>query len=795
MDKSLSLLLYQSPFEYISNTTKEQLNIIANIFDNESNGNLILLQDKNILKHTFMMHAIKNLYNNNNSISNFPEGAPVIYINKRYYFKGIHDNYIQLEEVSPKRRSKNYSPLIRKLPFNEEIMNKIKIVTKTVHGKNQEINLNLLTDFLNLTESEININKSLLVVCNQDFINEIHKAKFTVKGSDYSYSDIFPSVKISTYNLEHKYLKSNSLDQITEIPPAVIFVSNLYQAANIIENRYSEKELYTEIKNIVVVGDSFLSDNYLTDLNNLTDLTVTEGIQLTLYGSSSNIYAQSYSNLINEFKIHSWSPQYVNFSDSFNIEYVRPNEEFNNKIAELDNYIEKYLDSHDIYLKIKLYQIKNILLKQFFVSDMNKIRLNNELLLLSQYDIFEDDFLQSLDKNKRHLYNFTNHVKNILKFDSDYILIIEENMIQQATEFLAEHKLDNRIISEADYFKYSYNSDYNFVSISPSKKMLIKYIISYRGKDFKIIFPDSFQDNIQSFNNYINYMTRKTERYNLLSSNLRIDDSWMLGSNDLIQLDSGTDSFSPDEIDDLILKHSKRLSNFDEYTPQLNNISLTVFTMKSGRVFFANENSHFYYLNKDGLFTKEKSSEFMIGDRIFFLNLPYTNELFYQDINELTNLTSLTLNGVETISDDDLRLNNYWKTSLREYYKKFNLTVTELSHRFERLGYYKSVTFYQNWLDSDKNIILPQDESFIFYIGTLTKDEELINNFKDYYEASSKIRRVLRSKRGYMSDSILGRSYSDISNDFKKINITMETIENINSDLYTLDSTIINTLI
>lgn len=796
MDKTLSLLLYHSPFEYISNTTKEQLNLIANILNNKSDGDLILLQDENIYKYLFFMHAIQNLLNNNdNSSLDIPEGTPVSYKNKRYYFQGIHENYIKLEEVPPKRKGKNHFPLIRNFPFSEEIMDDITMLTKTVRGKNQEINLNLLTDFLNLNNNKINIKNSLLVVCNQDFINEIHQAEFNVRNTHYSYSDIFSSVQVSTYNLEHTYVKSNRLDNITETPPAVIFVSNLYQAVNIIENKYSQSELYTRIKDVVVIGDSFLSENYLTDLNNLTDLTTNENIELSLYGSSSNIYSKSYSDLTNEFKIYSWSPQYVNFSNSFIFEYVRPNEEFNKKINELDNYIDKYKDGHDIYLKIKLYQIKNILLKQFFVSDINKIMINNELLLLSHYDIFDDEFLQSLDENNRHLYNFTNHLKSILKFDNEYILLVDENMHQLAAEFLSEHNLDNRIITENEYYKYSYNSDYKFISISPSKKMLIKYITSYRGKDFRIIYPDSYADNIQSFNNYINYMTSKTERHNSLNSNLRIDENWILSNNNHKLIDTINDSSSSDEIDDLIHQHTADLTDSEYYSADLNNIPLTVFTMKSRRVFFANDNSYFYYLNEDGLFAKEKFSKFMVGDKIYFLDLPYTNELFYQDKNELTNLTAQTLNGVETILEDDIKLNNYWKKSLRDYSKKFKLTVTELSLHFERLGYYKSVTFYQNWLDSDKNIILPQDQLFIFYIGKLTNDEKLIRNYKVYYEASSKIRRILRSKRGYMNDSILGKSHSDIATDFKKINITMETIENISSDLYALDSTIVNTLI
>src|SRR5699024_800883 len=152
MDKSLSLLLYYSPFEYISKTTKEQLIIITNILNNKSNGNLILLQDENILKYTFFIHAIQNLLNNNdNSTLNISEGTPVSYKNKRYYFQGIHNNYIKLEAVPPKKKGKHDSPLIRKFPFSEEVMADITILTKTVRGKNQKINLNLLTEFLNLS--------------------------------------------------------------------------------------------------------------------------------------------------------------------------------------------------------------------------------------------------------------------------------------------------------------------------------------------------------------------------------------------------------------------------------------------------------------------------------------------------------------------------------------------------------------------------------------------------------------------------------------------------------------------
>src|SRR5699024_7480407 len=122
----------------------------------------------------------------------------------------------------------------------------------------------------------------------------------------------------------------------------------------------------------------------------------------------------------------------------------------------------------------------------FFVSDLNKTMLNNELLLLSHYDIFKDEFLRSLDDNNRHLYNFTNHLKNIIKFDSDYIIIVDESMFQQASEFLVEHNLDNLIIIESDYFKYSYNSNYKFISISLSKQMVNNYITSYMVKEYRI---------------------------------------------------------------------------------------------------------------------------------------------------------------------------------------------------------------------------------------------------------------------------------------------------------------------
>lgn len=802
MEQSLSIIYSQRPYEYIQIDNKNRLNEIFQSIDKSQKNSLFLFEDEKIYKYIFFYHAINNLFRNSeNTRETIPVETPVSYNNIEYIYKGIdEDNLINLEEVPAKRVGQN-SPVTLKILNTPLNFKKIILLGNSKRGRSQEIDSSLLSDFLDLSIPNIQITESILVVCNHKVIEDITSGEFTINNEEYYHSEVFPTVKLARDSMNYTYFKNKRSKNNIERLPTIIFSSSLSQATMAISEDFSLSEFNTKITDVIVIGDNFLTELNLPELFDLEDITHDLDINYSVYGSSKTTYSYQFEKLFKNLPIYSWTPPYVNNSDVFKLDPVKSNLKFDKAIENIDNYINELRHDHNISLVFRFLKIKSLMLKQFSVDPLNDDLLAKEISEVKNYDIIDDSILSPLQDQKRHFHNYSSHLLKVLKEDNDYTLLVCNEMYNQAISFLNYHQLNNECITEEEYS--SRNDDLSLRIVSPyiSKKFLIHIITSFKGKECRLIYPKTIKNYIEKNISYINYSTHKNEVNNLVDKNQLLDNDWYFNipkdspySNlpeQSILIDKENDIFN--DIEDFITSKSSELNLTDK---EFKNEELfTLYTMESEKIFFANRNSYFYYLDSENKILRKNCSDFLEGDDLLFLSIPYTNDLLYDKKESLINIKSQTSKGIEVITEEDIILNDYWKNTFRSYSDRFKLTIGQLSDRFSRIGFIKSNAFYQAWLNSENNTIVPQDAQFIFYIGKLTDNDELVKNYKTYFEASSKIRRVLRSKRSDLSDSLLGKNYEELLKENHTFSVTHERIKHIKSSVLNSDSSTINTLI
>ena len=107
-----------------------------------------------------------------------------------------------------------------------------------------------------------------------------------------------------------------------------------------------------------------------------------------------------------------------------------------------------------------------------------------------------------------------------------------------------------------------------------------------------------------------------------------------------------------------------------------------------------------------------------------------------------------------------------WKNVLVNYLKETKTKISEFNKKLKEKGFKIENQTIRNWIDIDSHIVGPDDAEALKMIGLITNDEDLSNNYSDYYKACSVIRniriKILKEIAKITIGKVSGRvSYSD----------------------------------
>jgi DNA-binding protein HU-beta len=125
------------------------------------------------------------------------------------------------------------------------------------------------------------------------------------------------------------------------------------------------------------------------------------------------------------------------------------------------------------------------------------------------------------------------------------------------------------------------------------------------------------------------------------------------------------------------------------------------------------------------------------------------------------------LDIVNTEPDNsDVILDQYWKDALDQIYARLNHSVRRVRERFESVGVSHSEFFYSNWSGDERPVTARKGAEFVQAIGKILNDQDLIDNYTDYYSATLNLQRVAKeqAESGYekafdVIPKLLNRNY------------------------------------
>lgn len=272
--------------------------------------------------------------------------------------------------------------------------------------------------------------------------------------------------------------------------------------------------------------------------------------------------------------------------------------------------------------------------------------------------------------------------------------------------------------------------------------------------------------------------TFKTEQ-RLNRKNLKLGD-------DILNVPEITEDFETE-------KEVKLFSDLDNYLDGLNNGSfrnlisktntglhngLTAEVEYAGRfvtgeqIFFSKYYSAVVFDPSVGSVKEITADKLVAGDIIVFAKRDdYTRDIVDFILSQLREANRLPSEVVLALDKAQ-----HWKKVLRDYKKRFELSYRDLTKELKKCGAYVQEVAVRQWLYIESHIVGPRTEKTIEQIAELTRDQELLRNPNDCFEAC----RIVRHERREILE-LIGKAINDrLAGNMPQRNSVLEVVyENV----------------
>ncbi|EGO9011329.1 hypothetical protein D2A63_12985, partial [Enterococcus faecalis] len=615
---------------------------------------------------------------------------------------------------------------------------------------------------------------SVIIILEKKILNEIMNVQFNINGKN-SYLGEFCIAKYLKETIVFEQLPHSNFAE----KPMVIFSSNIGAVIEYLDENdgdISEKRVY-------VIGDKWFSNGQFSNLFTLEDACDDFGIPMTVFSSIPSVMDESKLKFLEKMdREFCWleSKEFSKMEISF--EFVSSNEEFDNAITKLNEYIGdireiprlKYLDK---------------LLKRFLKMNYSQVigysrTLEQQMIIVSEY--MEKLNLEETEKISGILYDiycnrfgFQNKkiIESIRSKDKCALVVMDEMVEETKKIYMNDDTITVLPYSEKIY-EDLYGTFDSVILLSPYARDRKKWLSSYLTNKLFVVSPD-LQEK------YLMHSLKRDKRiiqhlYTLDNSYSDRDSAYLKAINKYFEKTMREKQVN-NNCDDKVLydELDKEEDPQKEYLSLINNLIITTsgietesekqlvnvvrgIDLESGKNIFGTEFGKFFIL-QENFCRKTDVNNIQIGQNIVEFEVAYSDTLYREQLKKYNFINGIF---IDSTLDENLRLDYFWKMILLEYIKGREMTPTQFKERMDELGAIdKSITFYGSWSSIDKMPILPRDSSFIYYIGLLTKNSELTNEPDKYYSASTIVKKNLNYERDRLMDSIDGRKLNEIIKD------------------------------
>lgn len=770
MDSILKFLILTSPFGYISKNKRRVLNDFFACEELEESYAYQYCNAsyyKELVLLICLMTSYKNLSDGKKiNLEELDIGTKLLFKKEYYTFKGkdeISSDHYVLEPINQKKDS--YTRILRK----KVIEDGASIVTSTKKKK-----LNSVKEYfgklLGLSSISWTNDQSVIIILEKKILNEIMEVQFNINGQ-VAYLGEFCAVRYLKESLNFEQLPhSNSTEK-----PIVIFSSNMDAVVEYLDEHNGE----VPEKKVYVIGDKWFTEGQLINLNTLEDACDEFNILMAVFSSISSVMDKKKIDFLKKMEENfCWldSEEFEKLEISFT--FVSSNMDFNNALTQLNEYLEeisevpelRYLDKLlKKFLKMNYSQLvgsSNTLEQQMIIISeyMEKLNLEEtELVAGNLYDIYSNRFG----------YQNRKMMKSI-KSKGKCAIIVMDEMVEETKEIYKNDTTITVLPYSAPIYEDLYGKFDTMILLSPYAKDRRKWLLSYISEKIVVVLPELQKK-------YLAYSLRKdmelirslykldTSRFGQDSGYLEVIDEYLdknKKESKILQYSNYEEELFEklDKEDDVQNTYARLLSSLEysdfkaenEVDNQLVNVVFGI-ELYSGSNLFGTEFGKVFLL-QENYCKRTNVCDLKPGQQILEFDIPYSDDFYRQRFKKYKNEN---LNGIET--SQDIREDYFWKSILIKYIEKRKITPMQFKEKMDELGAVdKTTSFYKTWSSPDLIPILPQDSSFIYYIGLLTGNSKLINEPSKYYNASKRVKQNLNYERDRFIEAMDGKNLDDI---------------------------------
>ncbi|MEA5049895.1 MAG: DrmE family protein [Oscillospiraceae bacterium] len=239
-----------------------------------------------------------------------------------------------------------------------------------------------------------------------------------------------------------------------------------------------------------------------------------------------------------------------------------------------------------------------------------------------------------------------------------------------------------------------------------------------------------------------------------------------------IEDNKGDDLYYDNATDEEIESVEHMASDVEEYIYHLNEIAeyrsmgysgaaagttaetVAIATFESGeRAFFTKMYKAYVFDDNSGEVKELGVEELSEGDSIVFTqNNSETRDIVDMILEKLVSENKLSQDSVKNYT-----MSKRWKTALRDYMNNTQATASSIAQKMIENGVRVQEITIRGWLDEDSHTVGPKYADSIQQIALLVSDDDMFENYIQYYNACAVIRRIRRDILKKIGDAIINK--------------------------------------
>ncbi|MBV7391841.1 hypothetical protein KUA55_14220 [Enterococcus sp. ALS3] len=686
-----------------------------------------------------------------------------------FQFRNKYYRYLGKDEIKPENCKVQliYKNTHGFSSFPKEILeNEASAVTQTKNRKlissRQE-----LADFLEIKEFSRTNNKSIIILMERKLIDELLNTFVDLENEKYSFNQVCSS----------RYLKDDmeiiSLPKMNNVEKPMILFSSSARAVVEYLDEHGDK---AEQKKVFVIGDKWLKDSQISNLVNLEDACNEFQIRMRIYTSIPMVMKRDSLDLISSIgEEYCWLSPTDNKAYQFNYQFIENNAAFEESIILLNEVLSKI--KLDPFLKYLDKLLKTFLRMSYSLTGGNSKTLESQLILILEYikkkNLKEFDNLHNIlgaIYENRFGYDVKKKIEQVRFKSGKCVLIVTNQMFFEISEVYRKDK-QLTIIPYSDVITEDlYNQFDQAILLSPYASDRKKWLSSYFCERVTMLIPRLQEKFLNSAFKKEKQILKRLYTLNYLSED-EVDSAYLQSINDYLTLKKN-DAISKEDVEiyesldiewDNSDSHELSMGSCTEdYDNTIVDVESQI-NLESGDIIMATRYGRLFILEDDGKIKRVEASKIKVDETLVEFTIPYSDE-FYRKRLKNTHDRIRNLEDLEKLqSIGDEYYDYFWKRELLTFVKNKGLSAQQLKKRFEKLGFpAKTYQFYKSWSSFETIQILPQNREFIKFVGILTGNKEIVNQYKKYVAASEAVKRKLVDAREQFIDSIEGKNFEDI---------------------------------